>query len=284
VFREANGLLRESLFAPAAERYREALRLWDHPAIHYNLALALLNLDQPLQVHEHLVAAVRYGPAPLDQDKFENAGRYKGLVEMQLARLDISCDAPGASVVLDGKELFVGPGRYEGMVRAGPHVLMATKAGYVPADVSRSFAAGETARLDLRLYTAEQLTRYERRWAEWMPWTVLGSGVAVAAAGALFHLEARRNYGLFDTGIQECGGCVPPQGLTSRRMRGDTLQAVAIGGYALGGAALATGAVLLFLNRPIPIRLDPEAETAPQVTVAPLVGRGEGGVFALLRF
>ena len=46
LFRQGNDLLRESLFVQAATKYREALRRWDHPGIHYNLALALLNLDQ----------------------------------------------------------------------------------------------------------------------------------------------------------------------------------------------------------------------------------------------
>src|SRR5690349_1908096 len=42
---EGNGLLKESLFVAAAKVYRQALTEWDHPGIHYNLALALLNLD-----------------------------------------------------------------------------------------------------------------------------------------------------------------------------------------------------------------------------------------------
>src|SRR6476659_855341 len=54
LFREGNGALKESLFPKAAALYRDALQVWDHPAVHYNLALALVNLDQPLEVHEHL--------------------------------------------------------------------------------------------------------------------------------------------------------------------------------------------------------------------------------------
>src|SRR5437879_5618527 len=51
LFREGNTLLKESLFVQAAAKYREALRHWNHPGIHYNLALALLNLDQPVEVY-----------------------------------------------------------------------------------------------------------------------------------------------------------------------------------------------------------------------------------------
>jgi len=59
---EGNSLLKESLFLEAAKVYRKALSEWDHPGIHYNLALALLNLDQPVEVYQNLVAAVKFAP------------------------------------------------------------------------------------------------------------------------------------------------------------------------------------------------------------------------------
>ena len=39
---------------------------WDHPGIHYNLALALLNMDQPVEVYQNLENAIKYGAEPLD--------------------------------------------------------------------------------------------------------------------------------------------------------------------------------------------------------------------------
>src|SRR5688572_19576301 len=56
-FRQANTVLNDGLWANAAKLYREALQKWDHPAIHYNLALALLNLDQPIEVYDSLQKA-----------------------------------------------------------------------------------------------------------------------------------------------------------------------------------------------------------------------------------
>ena len=47
-FRQGNAQLNDGLFARAAETYRAALKTWPHPAIHYNLALALMNVDQPI--------------------------------------------------------------------------------------------------------------------------------------------------------------------------------------------------------------------------------------------
>jgi hypothetical protein len=293
LFREGNIFLKNSLFPKAVEKYREALKLWDHPAIHYNMALALLNLNEPLTLHAHLIAAMRYGEAPLDADKLERAKTFKTLVEQQLAWVEITCDVPGATVMMDGKVLFKAPGRYEGLVLPGAHTFSATLEGLPRNDRKRTLAPGEKLTLPFKLYTEEELTRYSRHWDAWKPWAVLGAGAAVAAGGAALHLQARSSFERFDTGILSCGGCVPDAGLTSQRTRGETFQKVAMGGYAVGGAAFLTGAVLLYVNRARPHSVTPDeleqqgtsAAPAPQaVSVTPLVGRGEGGVLATFRF
>ncbi|HMG24400.1 MAG TPA: hypothetical protein VK607_23855, partial [Kofleriaceae bacterium] len=58
-------LYNNGLFLQSVQRYREALKCWDHPGIHYNLALALINLDQPVGVYEQLNESIRYGAEPL---------------------------------------------------------------------------------------------------------------------------------------------------------------------------------------------------------------------------
>jgi tetratricopeptide (TPR) repeat protein len=285
LFRAGNVLLKDSVFVDAIGKYRQALALWDHPAIHYNLALALLNLDQPLEVHEHLVAATKYGAAPLDTEKLEHARAYKGLIEKQLARVEIVCEEPGASVVMDGRPLFQAPGRFEGLVRAGPHTITASKEGHLTNSQSRALPAGEKTSVELKLFTADDLTQYRRKWSAWKPWAVVGTGVALAAGGALLHMQARDNYEAFDLGVTSCGGCVPDTGLADRRTRGDTMQTLAMGGYAVGGAALVTGVVLVYMNRLQPYRVDDRVtQPEPAVTVAPLVGGGSRGVSATLRF
>src|SRR5690606_8817981 len=66
-FREANELLNQGLFARASEQDKIALADWKHPAIYYNLALALMNVDQPIEAYESLEQAIVYGPAPLEK-------------------------------------------------------------------------------------------------------------------------------------------------------------------------------------------------------------------------
>jgi hypothetical protein len=284
LFEAGNGLLKESIFLKAVENYRKALALWDHPGIHYNLALALLNLDQPIEVHEHLIAAMAYGPEPLENEKFEYARNYKTLVEKQLARVEITCDSPGAVVTMDGQKLFVAPGRYAGMVRPGAHSILATREGYVPSDMSRTILPGETTKLDLKLYTNDDLIQYRRRWPAATPWLVVGSGLAVAAGSGWMHMQARDNLGTFDRGIVACGGCLLTPSLADTLNRGKTLQTAAIGGYALGGAALVTGAVLVYLNQPEPYRVDPKDKQLEVVGISPVLSGETRGVQALFRF
>jgi hypothetical protein len=285
LFEAGNSLLKESIFLKAVENYRKALALWDHPGIHYNLALALLNLDQPIEVHEHLVAAMAFGPEPLENEKFEYARNYKTLVEKQLARVELSCDTPGAVVTMNGQKLFVAPGRYSGLVRPGAHSIIATREGYVPSDMSRTILPGETTKLELKLYTNEDLIQYRRRWSAATPWLVVGAGVAVAAGSGWMHTQARDNLGAFDQGIVSCGGCLLTPTLADTLNRGKTFQTAAIGGYAVGGAALLTGAVLVYLNQPQPYRVDPkERQQMEVVSISPLLGGGTRGVQALFRF
>jgi hypothetical protein len=284
LFRAANTLVKESLFVVAVEKYRKALELWDHPAIHYNLALALMNLDQPIEVHEHLVAALRYGPDPLENEKFEYARNYKTLVEKQLAKVDIRCNTPGATVTMDGQTLFVAPGRYSGLVRPGAHSIVATLQGYLPTDMSRTLLPGETTPLDMKMFTSDDLVRYKRRWPAAMPWLVMGAGLAVAGGGSWLHLRARDDFSAFQAGIIECGGCVPTAQLASRRSQGNLMQNAAIGGYAVGGAAVITGAVLAFINQPQAYRIDAGQAAQESVSITPLLGGDSHGVLATFRF
>ncbi|WP_395852204.1 hypothetical protein [Cystobacter fuscus] len=284
LFQAGNALLKDAVFVKASEKYREALGLWSHPAIHYNLALALMNLDQPLEVHEHLVAALRFGAEPLETEKYEYARNYKLLLEKQLARLDITCDTTGATVLLDGKPLFQAPGNYSGLVRPGAHTLAATRQGYLPQNLNRTLLPGETAHVALRLYTNEELTRYRRRFPVAMPWLVMGAGVALAGGSAWMHVRGRAHFRSFDEGISACGGCVPPLPLATQLERGYLLQTSAIVGYTVGGAAFITGAVLTALNQPQAYRIDPAQLAQPQVSISPLLGGGAGGVQALVRF
>lgn len=302
MFREGNASLNEGVFVTAVKQYREALGRWDHPAIHYNLALALMNLDQPIEVYESLAKALKYdpkaGPAPLDADKYDRAKNYMLLAQKQVANVDITCDKPGAKVAVDGNVVFIGPGRYQGLVRIGKHSFVAEKAGYVTSVEAPYIGPGETMRFSLKLFSAEELTRHKRMWkATWIPWTVAGAGGAIAIASGVLYAAGRSDIKDFDARISQCGtmGCEITDELKDMRQSGDTKQTMAWVGFGIGAATIATGFVLAYVNRIRPYQIRPEdlqkegkrPGVASSLTVTPLVpvaGSDVTGAAASFRF
>lgn len=292
LFKEGNALLRESITISAAAKYREALAHWDHPNIHYNLALALMSLDQPVETLGHLVAAMRFGPAPLGPERFEHARNYRALLERQLVRVKIRCAVPGASVSLDGRPLFVGPGEQEALLRAGRHTFVASKPGLVTNTAVRTLEGGQ-ALVDLELRSLEELTDFRRRWPVWQPWTLVAAGAVVAGGGAALHTAALRKISWVDAQARtRCpDGCAAEPGdLASARRQGATFQGLGYAAYGVGGAALVTGAVLVLLNRGERVirAYDGEAPPRPEprasLELTPRLERDRGGLVATLRF
>ncbi|NTX01924.1 hypothetical protein [Myxococcus sp. CA040A] len=282
LFFEGNERLRESVFVEASRNYRRALRHWNHPAIHYNLALALMNLDQPIEVHKHLKAAMGHGPEPLDAGRYEHARSYNALLEKQLAWVDVRCDQEGAVVTLNGQALFTAPGRYQALIRPGVHSIVAFKDGYLPTEKRQPLLPGEKAELDLELYTEDEVIRYRRRWSAWIPWTVLGVGVVAAGGGGLMHWKANEAFRDFDSRIDPKGSLLEGE-LSALRRTGSRFHAGAVGAYSLGGAAAVTGAVLIYLNRQRAFRLNPE-ESGPSMVIAPALDSESKGVVGTVRF
>lgn len=299
-FREGNALLNDGVFITAAKHYRLALQHWDHPAIHYNLALALMKQDQPIDLYQSLVKSLKYDPKdhkepPLDEDKYDRAKNYLELAQKQVATVDIACDMPGAKVAIDGQEVFVGPGRHQGLVRIGKHSFVAEKEGYVTRIEAPYIGPGETMRLTLKLYSAKELTRYRRKWqATWMPWSVVGFGGALAAASGFIYASGRSDISDFDSRISACGaaGCPITPELTNMRDGGLSKQTWAWVGFGVGAGTIATGLVLAYVNRVRPYQIRPEdlsqgatgAGASSRTTVQPLVGPGLAGATATFSF
>lgn len=295
LFRAGTALLNEASFAPAADKFEAALAIWEHPAIHFNMAMAQVQLDRPLAARRHLLAAMRFGPEPLGADKFEMARTYQKLVEKQLARALIRTELDGVQVFLDGEPLFASPDQFEDFLEAGPHAIVAKKDGYLTSELSENFAPGTAAELEIRLFTAEELTEYRRRWQAWMPWAVFGAGIALAAVGGALHGTGIARVRDFDerAGVNGWRGIEITASDRSLRREGIDLQRSAIGLYAAGGTALAAGIALLLLNRPRPYLLGKPIEmsgeagsiaTPVAVHLWPVIGQGEAGMSASLSF
>lgn len=277
---EGNALLKESFFAQAIPKYRASLELWDHPGAHYNLALALLTMDEPIETLEHFEKSIAYGPEPLGKDKFDNAQKYITLLEKQIARLDVSCDEPGAMVRLDGKLLFEAPGRWEGPVLRGEHSITASKPGYEKTEVTRSLDPGPATELHLKLYRPEELIVYERKYPLWIPITVTATGVVLAGAGGLSAYLSQNSYDELDQTVAadpSCSrGCEPSGDAAGQLDRGELFQTLSYVGYAAGGAVTALGITLWALDDKTSRRVTPAEKQG--FAVVPLISPDGVGV------
>jgi hypothetical protein len=256
IMAEGNRLIRMPLFAQAAAKYREALSHWDHPVLHYNLAVAQLNLAQIIDAYRSFERSMRHGPEPLGQDKYDQAKEYLTVLEARLARIEVVCEIAGAEVLLDGEPLFTGPGTREELVSPGRHQLVASKPEHVPDTRQIAVSAGERVRHVLAPRSVDEVARRERRWTAWKPWTAVAAGAGLIAGAAYLDWASSRGFERFDQAFEANTDCLlrgcrvyEISALAAQRNTAKKQQQAAMGLYAAGGAALAIGATLIYFNR-----------------------------------
>jgi hypothetical protein len=247
----------ESHFAQALAKYKEAIRHWDHPAIRYNIAICLINLDQPVEARDHLEKSLAYGAPPLKGDTYLEGLTHRKLLEGQLAHITISSAEPGAEIALDGKLLFIGPGSAARYLLPGEHRVGATKPGFLTTFTTLVLVAGKRTTHDMPALERKPTTRIARRWDWWKPWAMIASGTALGGIGGLTYLAATRNYAAFDKEVEiQCpSGCTSEElagipGLSGPRDRGRIEQGIALTLFSVAGLAMLAGAIGVVLNQP----------------------------------
>lgn len=273
--REGNEALRAANFLRAEKKYRAALARWEHPAIHYNLALALSPTLKPTEVYEHMLSAIQHGALPLGPGRFNHARTQTERMRSEYARVEVSCQCTASAKLSSGEWLIQKEnGRFWGLVPPGEHTLVAAVEGHSPSETVLSLKAGQEVRLRLG---------DSRPYSTWKILTTMGAGTAVAAGGGFLHLRASKDFRAFDDGINSCEGCIPGEPLLRHRKRALTLQKVAVGSYALGGAAVLTGLVFLYNNQ-LQSQVLPMEHDETRLVIVPVLSSKGQGFSATLRF
>jgi hypothetical protein len=261
IYKAGNAEFEESRYAQALAKYREAIQHWDHPAVRFNMAVSLVNLDQPLEAYESLTAALRFGDAPLGAEAYAQALTYKKLLDGQLTHLRVTCDLDGATVTLDGQPLFAGKGEATKLLRPGSHQVVASKPGYLTETAPLVLVPGKEQIHAVKLQKIEVHTHLVRRWSARTPWLVVGAGAGALVLGGVLDLQARSDFQSFDDQVAlqcpaGCSASMPP-GMQQVAAATRSLQTKArvenIAGVSLlavGGAAVVAGLVGVYLNLP----------------------------------
>lgn len=256
LFRKGNGHFEQNEYAQAADLYERALAMWDHPGIHFNLAVSLVNLDRVLDAYTHLQAALKYGPKGLEKTRYQDAQTYKRLLEGRLVPLTVEATQDGVEVTLDGKPIRSGAGTAQLTVLPGIHALVATKAGYETLTRSLTLVGGAPVVERVELSPRQTQLRLERRYRTWVPWTIAGIGAGVALLGGGAFVVARAHQREFETQFAiECPlGCTWEEsgknvdwGLHDRATLEHNL---GLGLAGVGGGLIVTGLIMVALNQP----------------------------------
>jgi hypothetical protein len=255
LFAEGNRTFEESQLAQALSSYRKAIGFWDHPQIRFNMAVALIQLDQPLTAYENVLEALRWDGEALEPAIKQQALNYKKLLLGQLAQLRVGVSEQGAKLFLDGNLILVGPGEASRVLLPGPHQLAASKVGFLTSTRNVNLISGKTAVETLELLALTQLTRTERRWRWWKPATVLSSGAALVLAGIPLLLDGNAAIDRYDNSIAAgCpGGCRTqdlPSAVRDLPGRSSKETGFAVSLFAVGGGLVAAGLVMVIVNQP----------------------------------
>lgn len=286
LYQEGNRDFTNGFFASAVTKYQAALQHWNHPGIHYNLALALISLGRPIEAYQSVVAALSHGTAALHPEEYQHALEHMRALRQQIALVEVACEEPGAAVTLDGKPLFTGPGRITTMVLPGKHQVVASKAEHLTTTKAFTLAGGARTQIDLSLIVAHQSSTRVQHRRTWPQWALTGLGLGAGAAAAMLHWQFRVDSDrLSDTLREGCpDGCMEyPKPLVPLRERLEWQRNVAYAGYAAAGALLATGAVLMYLDRPQTTKAGARQETV-QFSLSAGDPAGSPGISVHLHF
>lgn len=200
----ANALMRDKKYVEALDRYSTALRLWDHPVIRFRIAQCLVQLDRVLDAYDSLEKALAYGSAPFESADYKEALSYQKLLTSNLAEVSVRCSQTGVTLSFDGKPLAVCPAQKSERTEPGQHQLVAAGPGYrtKAIDVDLRPAAHET--LDVHLDPLGDVGGSEHRTA-WIPYAVLGAGLAVGATGGYVELGTSHD-GVLGVSMLAVGG------------------------------------------------------------------------------
>ncbi|MGE5186895.1 MAG: hypothetical protein ACM31C_32815 [Acidobacteriota bacterium] len=274
---EGNARFVEHDYVAALDRYRKAIAVWDHPAIRFNVVRCLIQLDRPLDAYDELERTLKYGSKPLEEAVYAEALAYQKLLANEIGHIEVRCAQAGVHVSLDGQPLVACPGTQQRRLAPGAHQVVGTREGFLTQTIQVVVVGGKHEDVSVALQPLASVGKVVHRWSGWVPWLVVGGGVAVAGIGALIDYQASRDMTDYDRALVTacldvgCDASHPvPASVAAQKTRAEHESELGIGVMAAGAAALATGGVLLYLNRGR--TLYPASEHLGRIDVSPRPG------------
>jgi hypothetical protein len=274
LYEEGNTLFAQQAHAPALEKYKQAIALWEHPLIRFNMAVTEIRLERILEAADNLEKSLKYGDKPFKPELYQQALDYQALVKGRVGYIEASCDQAQAHLLLDGKPWFNCPGTQKIRVLTGEHAIVAEKPGFLTASSKVVVDGGEIVQQKVKLVPLDSAVVLKYPYRRWIPWTMTGIGVAVGLGGVGTWFLGKNQMDQFEADFSaQCqNGCEPGltapehRSLAAQRDSAELKGQVGIAMMGVGGAVAITGIVLAIMNRP--------TRVLPNVEVAPKAGGG----------
>jgi len=288
---EGNRLYLATDYKTAAEKYEEALKQWNHPAIRFNYVRALVQLGRNAEAGDNLQQALQYGKEPFNDDVYQEVLSYQKLLANQFGEIEVGCKQDGAKLTFDGKPFIEKcPGKQKVRVAPGKHAVVATADGFMTKEMPVVVIGGAQQNVDVELVPLDKAAKIVHRWPTWIPWVVFVGGLGVTGVGVLFKVQAEGRMNDYDQQVAiQCAvtGCdlnnpMPNSieaSLVDQRQSAESLDKVAITVISVGAVTAAVGGVMLFMNRGRTVYEDPTGKEGPVVNVTPT--RDGGGMVTL---
>ena len=264
IFQEGVHTLGQPTPEAAIEKYREALAIWDHPVIRFNLIMALVRLDRIVEAADAFDTVLRFGQAPFTPQMWSQLLDYKKLIFGRVGEIEGTCTQDGAQLILDGQVWFACPGTRKLRVLAGEHIVTATHPNMSAKPEHLLVSHGGVSTVHVDVLPMNRAFTFERRFPVWLPWTVLGAGVAGLAGGVVLALVAQDKMNDYDQAVaSSCAvnGCDfqnpdPSQQdlvdrLNEQRASAELTNEASVAVLAVAGVGVVAGIVLVVLNSPV---------------------------------
>jgi tetratricopeptide (TPR) repeat protein len=279
LFAEGNELYAQQAYPGAAEKYKAAVAVWDHPLIRFNLANSLIRTDKVLEAAEQLEQALRFGNAPFKPELWDQANILQASLKGQVGWLEVSCDQVNAKVLVDGSPVVSCPGTQKIRVLAKEHAINADLKDHLSISKRVVVPGGDTFKERIKLIPLDQAVKLTYKTPRWIPWTVTGVGGSVALAGLLTYFNGRSTMQEFDAGFSQFFQRGASETdlrkeqplLYEKRQSAQFRGTLGISLMAVGGTAAVGGMVWgLVLNRPyreLPVNIAPNGSGGGSASV-----------------
>jgi hypothetical protein len=252
----------------ALEKYKAAIAIWDHPKIRFNMAVVLIRLDRILEAADALDGALRYGAQPFGTDLYQRVLDDQQLVSGRVGDIEASCTQAGVHVLLDGKPWFTCPGTQKQRVLAGEHLVLGEGKELMTVSQRIVVTGGKTSTQAMNLIPIESAVKLEYHYPRWIPYTIAGTGAAVALGGLGFYFAGTSQMDKFqaDFAMQCPSGCkadLSDQPLLADERDSAKLKGTIGIGMMVGGGAIAIGGAIMAIYNSHAKRVLPQIETAP---------------------